>query len=68
MFPTRVTQWLQVVAQNRVINRALQAKKELEAPWLVRLFARWPLLRRLPARLLGLGVRPEHVHTPERVG
>jgi 2-polyprenyl-6-methoxyphenol hydroxylase-like FAD-dependent oxidoreductase len=67
MFPTRVTQWIQVTAQNNVVSRALQAKGELEAPGLVRLMARWPLLRRLPARLLGLGVRPEHVHTPERV-
>jgi len=67
MFPTRVTQWIQVVAQNNVVNRALQAKQELEAPLLVRWFARFPYLRRLPARLLGLGVRPEHVHTPARV-
>lgn len=67
MFPTRVTQWLQVKAQNNVINRALQAKQQLEAPWLVRMFERFPYLRRFPAHLLGLGVRPEHVHTPERV-
>jgi len=67
MFPTRVTQWIQVVAQNNVVNRALQAKQELDAPSLVRWFARFPYLRRLPARLLGLGVRPEHVHTPARV-
>jgi len=66
MFRTRGTQWLQVAAQNNVISRALQAKKELETPWPVRLFARYPFLRRLPARLLGLGVRPEHVHTPAR--
>jgi 2-polyprenyl-6-methoxyphenol hydroxylase-like FAD-dependent oxidoreductase len=66
MFPTRVTQWLQVLAQNNLVSRALQAKRELEAPWLVRLFARYPVLRRLPARLLGLGVRPEHVRTPVR--
>jgi 2-polyprenyl-6-methoxyphenol hydroxylase-like FAD-dependent oxidoreductase len=68
MFPTRVTQWLQIMAQNNVVNRALQAKHELRAPWVVRLFARYPYLRRFPARLLGLGVRPEHVQTPERAG
>ena len=31
----------------------------------VRLLARFPVLRRLPARMLGLGLRPEHVRTPE---
>jgi hypothetical protein len=33
---------------------------------MLRLLARFPLLRRLPARLLGLGFRPEHIRTPER--
>jgi len=64
-FPARVTQGIQVFLQTRVIGRALQAKGELEAPLPVRLLARFPLLRRMPARLLGLGVRPEHVRTPE---
>ncbi len=63
-FPARVTQGIQVFLQKRVISRALQAKGELQAPWPVRLLARFPFLRRLPARLLGLGVRPEHVRTP----
>ena len=63
-FPARVTQAIQVFLQDHVISRALQTRGELEAPWPVRLLARFPLLRRLPARLLGLGVRPEHVHTP----
>jgi hypothetical protein len=30
----------------------------------VRLLARFPYLRRIPARMIGLGVRPEHVRTP----
>jgi len=64
-FPARVTQAIQVFLQKRVISRALQAQGELAAPLPVRLLARYPLLRRLPARLLGLGVRPEHVRTPE---
>src|SRR4051812_37887470 len=59
-FPTRVTQAIQVFLQDRVISRALAAKGELPAPLAVRLLARFPLLRRIPARLLGLGVRPEH--------
>ena len=65
-FPARVTQAIQVFLQNRVISRALAASGKLETPLAVRLLARWPLLRRLPARMLGLGVRPEHVRTPER--
>jgi 2-polyprenyl-6-methoxyphenol hydroxylase-like FAD-dependent oxidoreductase len=64
-FPARVTQAIQVFLQNRVISRALQAKGQMEAPLVVRLIARFPLLRRIPARLLGLGVRPEHVRTPD---
>jgi 2-polyprenyl-6-methoxyphenol hydroxylase-like FAD-dependent oxidoreductase len=63
-FPARVTQAIQVFLQKRVISRALATQGTLSAPWPVRLLARWPLLRRLPARLLGLGVRPEHVRTP----
>src|SRR5205085_43473 len=63
-FAARVTQAIQVFLQNRVISGALQAKGEMETPLVVRLIARFPLLRRIPARLLGLGVRPEHVRTP----
>jgi 2-polyprenyl-6-methoxyphenol hydroxylase-like FAD-dependent oxidoreductase len=65
-FPTRVTQAIQIFLQNRVISRALAAKGTLEVPLGIRLLGRFPLLRRIPARLLGLGVRPEHVRTPER--
>jgi 2-polyprenyl-6-methoxyphenol hydroxylase-like FAD-dependent oxidoreductase len=65
-FPTRVTQAIQVVAQNNIVSRALQAKGEFKPPLLITLMARWPWLRRLPARLLGLGVRPEHVKSPAR--
>jgi hypothetical protein len=64
-FPTRLTQAIQVFLQNRVISRALAAKGGLKVPLAIRLLARFPLLRRIPARLLGLGVRPEHVRTPE---
>ena len=65
-FPTRVTQAIQVFLQSRVISRALQAHGLLPVPLAIRLLARFPVLRRIPARLLGLGVRPEHVRTPER--
>ena len=65
-FPARVTQWIQVALQNNVISRALQASGEMKVPLAIRLMARFPLLRRIPARLLGLGVRPEHVNRRQR--
>jgi 2-polyprenyl-6-methoxyphenol hydroxylase-like FAD-dependent oxidoreductase len=65
LFPTRVTQRVQVFIQARVIDRLLVAGERLKAPWPLRLVSRFALLRRIPARLLGIGVRPEHVHTPE---
>ncbi|HEY3910740.1 MAG TPA: FAD-dependent oxidoreductase [Stellaceae bacterium] len=63
-FPTRATQRLQVMLQNRVIGRVLRSTGTLSPPLLLRGFARSPLLRRLPARLIGLGFRREHVRTP----
>jgi 2-polyprenyl-6-methoxyphenol hydroxylase-like FAD-dependent oxidoreductase len=63
-FPTRATQALQVFLQNRVISRVLERRGTLRAPLLLRLLSRWRYLRRFPARVLGLGFRPEHVRTP----
>ncbi len=62
-FPTRATQWLQVMVQKRVIRRVLSSSEPLTVPMLLRLLQRWPVLRRLPARIVGLGFRPEHVQT-----
>jgi len=61
VFPTRVTQWVQVQIQRRVIARALARRGPMQPPLVLRLLDRYPLLRRIPARLIGLGVRPEHV-------
>ena len=63
-FPTRATQRLQVVLQNRVIGRVLASTAKMSPPFLVRLLGWMPFLRRLPARLIGLGFRPEHVSAP----
>jgi 2-polyprenyl-6-methoxyphenol hydroxylase-like FAD-dependent oxidoreductase len=63
-FPTRMTQGLQVFMQNNVIDRVL-GNTDFRAPWPLKLFNRWPFLRRIPARLVGVGFRPEHVKTPE---
>jgi 2-polyprenyl-6-methoxyphenol hydroxylase-like FAD-dependent oxidoreductase len=63
-FPTRATQAMQVFVQNRVIGRVLKSTRKLSPPLLVRAFGRIPFLTRIPARLIGLGVRPEHVRIP----
>ncbi len=59
----RLTQHLQLLVQNRVIADVLHEEDEVTPPLALRLIDRWPLLRRIPARLIGLGVRPEHVRT-----
>jgi 2-polyprenyl-6-methoxyphenol hydroxylase-like FAD-dependent oxidoreductase len=63
-FPTRVTQRLQLAVQNNVVGRTLEARGRIKAPLALRMMSRFPLLRRIPARLVGIGVRPEHVRTP----
>jgi 2-polyprenyl-6-methoxyphenol hydroxylase-like FAD-dependent oxidoreductase len=63
-FPTRVTQRLQVIIQDRVIGRVLASKAQLSLAWPLRLARRFPWLRRIPARIIGVGIRPEHVRTP----
>ena len=60
-FPTRATQRLQIFIQDRIIKRALGSTKPLELPWPLKLLERWPFLRRIPARVVGIGFRPEHV-------
>jgi 2-polyprenyl-6-methoxyphenol hydroxylase-like FAD-dependent oxidoreductase len=64
-WPTRATQQLQVIVQNRVIRPALSAEAPLRPPLLLRLAASIPMLRGLTARLVGLGFRPEHIGSPE---
>ena len=67
-WPVRVTQRAQVAVQERVVVRVLEDKNETNPrlPLLVRLLQRFPVLRRIPARLVGIGVRPEHVAIPAR--
>jgi 2-polyprenyl-6-methoxyphenol hydroxylase-like FAD-dependent oxidoreductase len=63
-FPTRATQRLQVLIQNVLIRRVLASDKQITIPWPLKLMQRWPFLRRIPARVIGVGFRPEHVQTP----
>ena len=65
LFPTRMTQAIQTVVQDRIINRALSGE-DLKPPFAVRVINAIPWLQGLTARLLGIGVRPEHVHSPEK--
>jgi 2-polyprenyl-6-methoxyphenol hydroxylase-like FAD-dependent oxidoreductase len=60
-WPTRMTQGLQVAVQRRIIARVLVETGPLKPPLAVRLLAKIPFLRRIPARIVGLGIRPEHV-------
>ncbi len=65
VFPMRVIQRMQVIVQNKLLSPALSSSERPKPPLLLRLIAWLPLLRRIPARLVGVGVRPEHIHTPE---
>jgi 2-polyprenyl-6-methoxyphenol hydroxylase-like FAD-dependent oxidoreductase len=66
--PTRVTQRVQVFMQERVIRNVLSSSEPaISLPLAVRLLRRWPFLRRIPAHLVGVGVRPEHVRVREKV-
>ena len=61
MFPTRATQRIQVFMQDNVLSAVLASRTMPRPPWPVRLLNRCPMLQRIPARLVGLGIRPEHV-------
>ena len=63
LLPVRATQAMQVFLQNRMIAPTLAGTRPLRPPWPARLLNAVPYLRRIPARVLGLGVQPEHVKT-----
>jgi 2-polyprenyl-6-methoxyphenol hydroxylase-like FAD-dependent oxidoreductase len=64
-FPTRATQWVQLTVQNRIIRNVLGRDEAVHAPGLLKLLQHWPILRRIPARVIGVGFRPEHIRTPD---
>ncbi len=59
--PTRVIQRFQIFAQDMMLAPTLRAKETRKVPWVVKLLNAWPWLRQFPARLIGIGPRPEHV-------
>ena len=64
-FPVSFTQRFQLMVQSRVIRRALGGSEPVKPPLVLELLDRFPLLRRIPGRLLAVGVRPEHINAPE---
>jgi 2-polyprenyl-6-methoxyphenol hydroxylase-like FAD-dependent oxidoreductase len=68
MFPTRVTQAIQVAAQNNIIGPTLGLREQPTPPFALRLMQQFPVLQRVPARVLGLGVRRETVADFIRAG
>jgi 2-polyprenyl-6-methoxyphenol hydroxylase-like FAD-dependent oxidoreductase len=63
--PARITQRVQVFVQEHVLFRTLKSGVPTKLPLFAKLLNRFPALRRIPARLVGLGFRPEHVQTPD---
>jgi 2-polyprenyl-6-methoxyphenol hydroxylase-like FAD-dependent oxidoreductase len=63
--PTRLTQGMQIPMQNALFKGVIEQSGELKTPVFIKLLQRFPFLRRIPARVIGMGFRPEHIHTPE---
>src|SRR5215467_1433779 len=61
-FPVKFIQALQVQIHKRINGRTSGSGDQL--PLLPGLFLWFPFLRGIPARFIGLGPRPEHVHSP----
>ena len=61
--PTRVVQRVQLLAQDLFLKRTLEGRVPRKMPVALRLLQRFPILRRIPARLVGMGIRPEHIAT-----
>jgi 2-polyprenyl-6-methoxyphenol hydroxylase-like FAD-dependent oxidoreductase len=66
MMPVRVTQAAQKAVHDRLLKPLIESKAVIDkVPFALRLFAWFPQLRRIPARLVGLGIRREHVRSPD---
>src|ERR1700722_12938350 len=63
--PTRRMQKLQVSIQDHVLSPLLRKKGAIQSPWFINLFTWLPVLRRIPAHVIGIGFGPEHIATPE---
>ena len=63
--PMRAMQWLQVQIQNNVLAPTLAGTQRPKLPFALKFMNWFPMLRRFPAQLIGVGIRPEHIRTPE---
>lgn len=64
-FPTKVIQTMQAFLHKAIINRKTDPAKRQKMPLFFILLNYFPILRRIPARLVGMGIRPEHIKTPD---
>jgi 2-polyprenyl-6-methoxyphenol hydroxylase-like FAD-dependent oxidoreductase len=66
MFPTKVIQGAQQAIHKRILTPLIVRQAVLDkVPFVLRLFQRFPVLQRIPARLVGLGIRREHIRSPD---
>ncbi|MBW8911135.1 MAG: FAD-dependent oxidoreductase [Sphingomonas sp.] len=65
MLAVRVIQGLQRAVHARVLGPTLSATTQMDPPWALRMLGRFPVLQRIPARIIGLGVRREHIRSPK---
>jgi 2-polyprenyl-6-methoxyphenol hydroxylase-like FAD-dependent oxidoreductase len=63
--PMKFIQWLQAQVQNRVLRPVLAGTQRPKVPFAVKLLHWFPVLQRIPARLVGMGIRPEHIRVPQ---
>ena len=63
-FPARIVQKMQVFIQNGIMQRKTNIRLQKRLPLFLRLLKRFPILRRIPARFVGMGIRPEHIRFP----
>jgi 2-polyprenyl-6-methoxyphenol hydroxylase-like FAD-dependent oxidoreductase len=66
--PTKITQQIQLAAQNTFLKKTLEGRPLKGLPWALKLLRWFPMLRRIPARIVGIGIRPEHISRESRVG
>jgi 2-polyprenyl-6-methoxyphenol hydroxylase-like FAD-dependent oxidoreductase len=64
-WPTWATQQIQLFIQNRILRRLLTSTERPKAPFAAKLLNWFPPLKRLPALAVGVGIRPEHINTPQ---
>jgi len=64
-YPARLTQRIQIFLHHRFLSRLFEEQTAPPAPWPVRLLSRFPVLQRIPARMIGIGFRAEHIRSPE---